>query len=76
MTTTVESTTNHLMIGGMDTVKLAEQFGTPLVAYDTQDIVRQVKAFQQTWRHSVYMRTLCQRVKWQRRLRPAFRHLD
>ncbi|WP_087051862.1 diaminopimelate decarboxylase [Levilactobacillus brevis] len=49
MTTTVDSTTNHLMIGGMDTVKIAEQFGTPLVAYDTQDIVRQVKAFQQTF---------------------------
>ncbi len=45
--TTIDADTNHLTIGGLDTVDLAQQFGTPLVAYDTQDIVNQVHAFQQ-----------------------------
>ena len=36
----------HLMIGGVDTVDLAHEFGTPLVVYDVAQIRQQIQAFQ------------------------------
>lgn len=34
----------HLMIGGVDALKLAENFGTPLVVYDVAQIRKQFNA--------------------------------
>ncbi|CAJ1226337.1 diaminopimelate decarboxylase [Levilactobacillus zymae] len=39
------SAAGHLMIGGVDTVELAHQFGTPLVVYDVAAIRQQIQAF-------------------------------
>lgn len=39
----------HLTIGGVDSVTLARDFGTPLVAYDVSYIKDQVQKFQQTF---------------------------
>ena len=36
----------HLAIGGVDALKLAKEFGTPLVVYDVQKIKQQFRAFQ------------------------------
>ncbi len=39
---------NHLEIGGCDTVKLAQKFGTPLFVYDVAHIRAQARGFKQT----------------------------
>ena len=35
----------HLLIGGVDTTSLAKQYGTPLIAYDTNNIRQQIRNF-------------------------------
>lgn len=40
---------NHLLIGGADATQLAQQFGTPLVAYDVSKIRSQIKAFKRVF---------------------------
>ena len=40
----------HLVVGGCDTVALAEQFGTPLYVYDERTIVEQCAAFVRAFR--------------------------
>ena len=35
----------HLTIGGVDTVDLAKEYGTPLVVYDVEQIRNQIRAF-------------------------------
>lgn len=39
----------HLMIGGVDALKLAESFGTPLVVYDVAQIRKQFNALKQAF---------------------------
>ncbi|HIW69937.1 MAG TPA: diaminopimelate decarboxylase [Candidatus Limosilactobacillus merdipullorum] len=39
----------HLTIGGVDTLKLAEQYGTPLMVYDVNQIVNQVENFKRVF---------------------------
>lgn len=39
----------HLQIGGVDTLKLAEQFGTPLYVYDVSKIRNQIRHFKQVF---------------------------
>lgn len=39
----------HLQIGGIDTVELAEEFGTPLYVYDVAHIRSQARAFKQAF---------------------------
>ena len=39
----------HLMIGGVDALKLAENFGTPLVVYDVAQIRKQFTALKQAF---------------------------
>ena len=39
----------HLAIGGVDALKLAKEFGTPLVVYDVQKIKQQFQAFQKAF---------------------------
>ena len=39
----------HLMIGSVDALKLAENFGTPLVVYDVAQIRKQFNALKQTF---------------------------
>jgi len=39
----------HLEIGGMDTVDLAGQFGTPLYVYDVALIRERARGFKQTF---------------------------
>jgi len=40
---------NHLEVGGCDTVKLAQKFGTPLFVYDVAHIRAQARGFKQTF---------------------------
>ena len=39
----------HLLIGGVDAVKLAEKYGTPLIAYDVKKIKKQIRGFKQAF---------------------------
>lgn len=39
----------HLTIGGVDTLELAQEFGTPLVVYDVEKIRKQIRAFKQVF---------------------------
>lgn len=39
----------HLQIGGVDSLKLAKQFGTPLVVYDVQKIRQQIRNFKKVF---------------------------
>lgn len=39
----------HLTIGGVDTVELAQKYGTPLVVYDIDQIRRQIRAFKKVF---------------------------
>lgn len=39
----------HLTIGGVDTVELAQKYGTPLVVYDVDQIRRQIRAFKKVF---------------------------
>lgn len=39
----------HLEIGGCDTVKLAEKYGTPLFVYDVAEIRKQARGFKRTF---------------------------
>ncbi|GAA3637830.1 diaminopimelate decarboxylase [Lactobacillus hamsteri] len=41
------SQNGHLIIGGVDSVELAHQYGTPLVVYDVEKIRQQIRAFKQ-----------------------------
>lgn len=43
---------NHLIIGGVDSVKLASEFGTPLVVYDVHKIKSQLNLFKQAFEKS------------------------
>ena len=49
---------NHLEIGGCDTVKLAQKFGTPLFVYDVAHIRAQARGFKQT------LNQLGIKIKW------------
>lgn len=40
----------HLLIGGVDTVQLAKQYGTPLYVYDVERIRQNARSFVQTFR--------------------------
>ena len=40
---------NHLEIGGVDTVKLVEKYGTPVYVYDVFQIKKQARAFKQAF---------------------------
>lgn len=40
---------NHLMIGGVDTLALAQKYGTPLVVYDVNRIRDQIQAFKRVF---------------------------
>lgn len=39
----------HLTIGGVDTLALAQEFGTPLVVYDVEKIRNQIRAFKKVF---------------------------
>lgn len=39
----------HLIIGGVDALELAKNYGTPLVVYDVAQIRQQFQAFQQAF---------------------------
>lgn len=39
----------HLAIGGVDTLKLAKKYGTPLIAYDVSKIKSKIKHFKQAF---------------------------
>ncbi len=39
----------HLTIGGMDSLKLAKEYGTPLVVYDVSQIRNQIRAFKKVF---------------------------
>ena len=39
----------HLTIGGVDTVDLAKEYGTPLVVYDVEQIRNQIRAFKEVF---------------------------
>lgn len=39
----------HIAIGGVDALKLTQQYGTPLIAYDTGAIRRQIRSFQRVF---------------------------
>lgn len=39
----------HLTIGGVDTVELAQKYGTPLVVYDVEQIRNQIRAFKKVF---------------------------
>ena len=39
----------HLTIGGVDSLELAQNFGTPLVVYDVEKIRKQIRAFKQVF---------------------------
>lgn len=39
----------HLMVGGVDTLALAQQYQTPLYVYDTGEIRAEIKAFKQVF---------------------------
>ena len=39
----------HLMIGGCDSLDLAQQYGTPLVVYDVSQIRHQIRAFKRVF---------------------------
>lgn len=39
----------HLTIGGVDTVDLAKEYGTPLVVYDVEQIRNQIRAFKKVF---------------------------
>lgn len=41
----------HLLIGGVDTVQLAEQYGTPLYVYDVERIRQNARSFVQTFQN-------------------------
>lgn len=43
---------NHLIIGGVDSVKLAHKYGTPLVVYDVEKIRQQIKRFKSSFDES------------------------
>jgi diaminopimelate decarboxylase len=45
--TTTINEDEHLVIGGIDTVELAEKFGTPLWIMDEQTILDSIKAFKE-----------------------------
>ena len=40
----------HIAIGGVDALKLTQQYGTPLIAYDTGAIRRQIRSFQRVFK--------------------------
>ncbi|MCP0888096.1 diaminopimelate decarboxylase [Ligilactobacillus sp. WILCCON 0076] len=39
----------HLMIGGVDTLKLAQKYGTPVIAYDVSKIKKQIADFKKAF---------------------------
>lgn len=39
----------YLTIGGVDTVDLAKEYGTPLVVYDVEQIRNQIRAFKKVF---------------------------
>ena len=39
----------HLMIGGCDSIELAQEYGTPLVAYDVSQIRQQIRSFRRVF---------------------------
>ena len=39
----------HLTIGGVDSLELAKEYGTPLVVYDVAQIRRQIRAFKKVF---------------------------
>ena len=41
----------HLTIGGVDTVELVKQYGTPLFVYDTALIRKRARGFKETFKN-------------------------
>ena len=39
----------HLTIGGVDSLELAKEYGTPLVVYDVSQIRNQIRAFKKVF---------------------------
>ena len=39
----------HLMIGGCDSIELAQEYGTPLVVYDVSQIRQQIRSFRRVF---------------------------
>ncbi|MDO4456363.1 MAG: diaminopimelate decarboxylase, partial [Ligilactobacillus agilis] len=39
----------HLTIGGVDALKLAEEYGTPVIAYDVSKIKQQIADFKKAF---------------------------
>lgn len=39
----------HLQIGGVDSIELAQKYGTPVIAYDTSVIKQEIAAFKKTF---------------------------
>lgn len=39
----------HLMIGGVDSLELAKEYGTPLIVYDVEQIRKQIRAFKKVF---------------------------
>lgn len=50
MTQTISTNSQgHLTIGGVDTLELVKEFGTPLIAYDVKQIKQQIAAFKEVF---------------------------
>jgi len=54
---------DHLVIGGCDSVTLAEEFGTPLYVFDEADLRGQCTAFKQEFGKSYPGTTVCYSAK-------------
>jgi len=54
---------DHLVIGGCDCVKLAEEFGTPLYVFDEADLRGQCAAFKQEFTQRYPGTTVCYSAK-------------
>ncbi|MFD1018552.1 diaminopimelate decarboxylase [Thalassobacillus hwangdonensis] len=50
MNNTIVNEEGHLVFGGVDTVRLAEQYGTPLFVYDVARIRKNARAFVRTFK--------------------------
>jgi diaminopimelate decarboxylase len=54
---------DHLVIGGCDSVQLAEEFGTPLYVFDEDDLRHQCTAFKQEFHRHYPETTVCYSAK-------------
>ena len=61
--TAVVNEKDHLVVGGCDSVALAEEFGTPLYVFDEADIRSQCNAFKQEFHQRYPGTTVCYSTK-------------